>query len=80
MTKFLNKNKVLVPTQYGFRKNRSTAHAILDIIAESYENINNNQYTGLALVDLKKPSTQSVTIHSRINWITMELEDPHSNY
>jgi len=27
---------------------------VLDIVTESYDNINNNRYTGLVLVDLKK--------------------------
>jgi len=38
---------VLIYTQYGFRSNRSTTQAILDIVTDAHENINNNEYTGL---------------------------------
>ena len=51
---FIDKNSVLLPTQYGFRANSSTIHAALDIVCSSYENIGNNEYTGLIFLDLKK--------------------------
>ena len=31
-----------------------TAHAILDVVTSTYENISDDSYTGLAMVDLKK--------------------------
>ena len=54
LSEFLNKNNVIIPTQYGFQINFSTSHAILDIITHAYDNINNNQFTGLFFLDLKK--------------------------
>ena len=54
LSEFMNKNNVIIPTQYGFQTNFSTSHAILDIITHAYDNINNNQFTGLFFVDLKK--------------------------
>ena len=51
---FLNKHKVILDTQYGFRSNRSTNHALIDVITNSFENINKNVYTGLIFLDLTK--------------------------
>ena len=53
-TDFFNKQSVLVSNQYGFRANRSTTHAILDIITEMYDNINSKLYSGLVTLDLTK--------------------------
>ena len=53
-TDFFNKQSVLVSNQYGFRANRSTAHAVLDIIAEVCDNINSKLYSGLVTLDLTK--------------------------
>ena len=50
----LNKHEIFHPTQYGFKKNKSTTHAALDLVTEMYDNINSNQYTGLVLLDFKK--------------------------
>ena len=51
-TDFFNKQSVLVSNQYGFRANRSTTHAILDIITEMYDNNNSKLYSGLVTFDL----------------------------
>ena len=48
---------------YGFQKNVSTAYAILDVVTSAYENISNDFYTGLAMVDLKKPLTPRRIAH-----------------
>ena len=42
----------MTPTQNGFRSNHSTIHAILDVIASTYDNIENQVFTGLVLLDL----------------------------
>ena len=36
---FFDKHKILIPEQYGFRKNISTSHALLNIITTTYDNI-----------------------------------------
>ena len=51
---FLNKHSILLQTQYGFRANHSTKHALLDVITSSYDNINNSKFTALVLLDLRK--------------------------
>ena len=51
---FLNKHSILLPTQYGFRANHSTIHALLDVITSSYDDINNTKFTALVLLDLRK--------------------------
>ena len=45
---------VLIPSQYGFCPNRSSTHAILDIVSTTYDNINNKKYTGMVMLDLTK--------------------------
>ena len=52
---FLNDHSVLSPTQYGFRSNFSTEHAVLDIVNTCYDNIERKMYSGLVLLDLAKP-------------------------
>ena len=49
---FLNKHNVIQKTQYGFQKNASTNHAVIDVVINSLENINSKLYTGLVFLDL----------------------------
>ena len=44
----------MLPTQYGFRANHSTSHALTDVLTSLYDNINDENYTALLLLDLKK--------------------------
>ena len=41
-------------TQYGFRANDSTLHALTDVLTSLHDNINNDNCTALLLLDLKK--------------------------
>ena len=52
--KFFEKHKIIYANQYGFRGKVSTMHAMLAVITSSYEIINENCFTGLAFVDLRK--------------------------
>ena len=54
MYRFLQKNKVLSPNQYGFRKNSSTAFAIYDLIENKLKNLDENLFTCALYVDLSK--------------------------
>ena len=51
---FLNHENVLLSTQYGFRRNYFTSHAIIDILSTCYDNIEKKLYSGLVLLDLAK--------------------------
>ena len=51
---FLNKDKILTPQQYGFQKNLSTMHAMLNLITAAYDNIKDNTYTGILFLNLTK--------------------------
>ena len=51
---FFQKNSILHDSQYGFRNGMSTTHAVLDVLTSTSDQINNEQYTGLILLDLKK--------------------------
>ena len=44
----------MLPTQYGFRANHSTSHALTDVLTSLYDNINDEKYSALLLLDLKK--------------------------
>ena len=44
----------MLPTQYGFRANHSTSHALTDVLTTLYDNINDKNYIALLLLDLKK--------------------------
>ena len=50
----LNKHNVIQKTQYGFQKNVSTNHAIIDVVTNSLENIDSKVYTGMVFLDLTK--------------------------
>ena len=51
---FFQKNSVLHDSQHGFRNGMSTTHAVLDVLTSTCDQINNEQYTGLILLDFKK--------------------------
>jgi len=48
------KHNLIHQNQYGFRKNVSTTHAILDIVNKITCNNNRRKFTGLIFLDLKK--------------------------
>ena len=51
---FLNKHKVIQKHQYEFQSNVSTNRALIDVVSDCLNNINNNQYTGLIFLDRTK--------------------------
>ena len=51
---FLEKNKVLYASQYGFRKNRSTVNAITELVCDITNAIENKQNTLSVFLDLSK--------------------------
>ena len=51
---FISKNKILPSHQYGFQKKTSTAHAILDFVTASHDNIHHHHFTGIFFLDFKK--------------------------
>ena len=51
---FLERNSLIVPTQFGFRHNHSTIHPICDIITESCQNIDDKHFSSFILLDIKK--------------------------
>ena len=54
LSSFFDKHSILAKTQYGFQAGKLTSHAILDVLTTAYEHINNDEYTGLILLDFKK--------------------------
>ena len=54
MINFFEKHDIIDQHQYGFQRKVSTTHAMLDVIASTYDNIKDNAFTGLVTVDLKR--------------------------
>ena len=44
----------IVPTQYGFRHNRSTIHAMLDLITTCFDNLHCKKFSALIFLDIQK--------------------------
>ena len=44
----------ILPTQYGFRHNRSTIHAMLDLTTTCYYNLNCKKISALIFLDIQK--------------------------
>jgi len=44
----------LQKSQYGFQPNISTIYALLDVLTNSFDNINDQMFTGLIFLDLTK--------------------------
>ena len=53
LVSFLERNSLVILTQFGFHHNHSTIHPILDIITESYQNINDKFFLLLSFLILK---------------------------
>ena len=45
MDTFLNKHDILSPSQYGFRSNMSTSHALLELVEEITSSLANKKYS-----------------------------------
>jgi hypothetical protein len=54
LTKFLNDNKVLSNSQYGFRRKHSTIHPIIHLLNEVTKASNSKKYTLAIFCDLRK--------------------------
>ena len=54
MVSFLERNTSITSTQFGFRHKHSTIHHILDLITESYQNIEEKRFSTLLLLDIRK--------------------------
>ena len=54
MTKFVNKNNILTPSQFGFKENSSTDLGITTFYDKSLNNINDRKIIWLIFLDLKK--------------------------
>ena len=51
---YLGKNDILFKSQYGFRENHSTQHAIIDIVNVIQNNMDEKRFTCGIFLDLKK--------------------------
>ena len=53
---FLEKYKILIASQYGFRKQCSTEHSTLELIDSIVNALNDKRYALTVFIDLSKPS------------------------
>ena len=51
---FIDKQNLLIPAQYGFRKHHSTQHAIIDIVDKIHKNMDNKEFTCDVFIELKR--------------------------
>jgi hypothetical protein len=51
---FLNKNNILFPRQFGFRRGHSTSHALLSITERIFQALDRGQVACGVFIDLKK--------------------------
>jgi len=51
---FLNKHDIFYKSQYGFREQRSTEHAILDIVSKIQANMDLGMFSCGIFIDLQK--------------------------
>ncbi len=51
---FIDKHRLLSDHQYGFRSNRSTSMAVMELVEEISSSMDNNEYTVGVFLDLKK--------------------------
>lgn len=54
LMKYLEKYNILSPHQYGFRKNKTTEEALIDVKSRIIENIENKMFTLGVFLDLRK--------------------------
>lgn len=54
LTSFFNKYHILNERQYGFQKNKSTSHAIFDLVRETMFGLNEKSYTTALFFDMSK--------------------------
>ncbi|KAI5746944.1 hypothetical protein M8J77_009381 [Diaphorina citri] len=54
LVKFLDENKILSESQYGFREGRSTNDAIVEVIEYAYEAMDKGQMAAILFLDLSK--------------------------
>ena len=51
---FLNKNQILYERQSGFREKHTTIFPLIDVVTQSFDNINDKLYTCAIALDIKK--------------------------
>ena len=81
---FLKKHNVIHKTQYGFQKNVSTTHAVLDLVTTSLNNLNKNVSTTHAVLDLVTSSLNNLnknvsTTHAVLDLVTSSSNNLNKN-
>ena len=74
MVSFVERNNLIMSTQFGFRHKHSTIHPILDLITESYQNIEEKRFSTMLLLDIRKAfdSAPHPTLVKNLNFTASE--------
>ena len=73
LNKFLKYNNILADQQLGFRKGRSTTHAVTDFYSQICNNLDNGKHSCVLLLNLKKLLIQSIMRYCYGNYTSMAL-------
>ena len=68
---FIDINQILYKSQYGFRKEMSTSLAIIELVEEITNSLDNHESTVGVFIDLKRHSIQLITASSLKSFIIM---------
>ena len=68
LEKCIDKNNTLSTSQYGFRTNMSTSHALIDLLEEMSTSLDKKKYTLGVFIDLKKRKSFSINRKTQSLW------------
>ena len=72
ISEYLENNNFITPSQFGFRRNRSTEHAVTSLINHIRINIDKRKHTGVLYMDFSKAfDTVNYTHAFFINFLIM---------
>ena len=74
LSHYLEENDLLSSSQFGFRKQRSTTHAISQLLNQIYTNINKSVITAAIYIDFSKAfnCVQHSTLLNKLRWLNLD--------
>ena len=72
LVSFLERNNLIIASQFGFRHEDFTIHPILDLLIECYQNIEKKRVSALIFLDIKKAFD---SVCHKKSWSTMAFAE-----